>query len=146
MPKKTLPARRDGAVWEKVTKGRGGIKWDSVVEKVWKDIGGNEEEMMSAEKFGRYKAEVEERTERREEIMSAEKFGRYKAEVEERTERRERLRSTSKYGEAEKHSMYGGLREQFFLFESFGGLVRVKLELTSLPSRSSFRVVCQFNP
>ena len=33
---------------------------ESVVEKVWKDIGGNQEEMMSAEKFGRYKPEVEE--------------------------------------------------------------------------------------
>ena len=38
MPKKRLPAIVDGAVREKVTKGRAGIRWDSVVEKVWKDV------------------------------------------------------------------------------------------------------------
>ena len=27
----------NSAVWEKVTNGRAGIKWKSVVEKVWKD-------------------------------------------------------------------------------------------------------------
>ena len=54
-PKKLLPAIADRAVWEKVSKGRAGIRWDSVVEKVWKhnnnDIGGNQEEMLSIEKF-----------------------------------------------------------------------------------------------
>ena len=53
-----LPAIVDRAVWEKVTKGRAGIRWDSVVEKVWKGIGGNQEEAMPAGKFGKYK-EVE---------------------------------------------------------------------------------------
>ena len=38
MPKKRLPAIADRAVWEKVTKGRAGIRWDNVVEKIWKDI------------------------------------------------------------------------------------------------------------
>ena len=34
------------------TKGRAGIRWDSVVEKVWKGIGGNQEEIfLSIEKF-----------------------------------------------------------------------------------------------
>ena len=47
------------AEWKKVTKGRAGIWWDSAVEKVWKDIGGNQGDMMSADKFGRYKAGVE---------------------------------------------------------------------------------------
>ena len=61
-----MPAIVDRAVWEKVTKGRAGIGWDGVVEKVWKDIGGNQEEVMSAGKFGRYKAEVEEIIKRRE--------------------------------------------------------------------------------
>ena len=56
------------AVWEKVTKGRAGIRWDSVLENFWKDIGGNQEEVMPAGKFGKYKAEVEERTERRERL------------------------------------------------------------------------------
>ena len=56
MPKKRLPVVVDRAEWEKVGEGRAGIKWwDSVVEKVWKDIGGNQGGMMSAEKIGRYK-------------------------------------------------------------------------------------------
>ena len=55
-----MPAIVDRAVWEKVTNGRAGIRWDGVVEKLWKGIGGNHEEVMSAGKFGRYKAEVKE--------------------------------------------------------------------------------------
>ena len=47
MPKKRLPAIADRAVLEKHTKGRAGIRWDSVVEKVWKDRGGNQHEVMS---------------------------------------------------------------------------------------------------
>ena len=88
MPKKRLSAIVDRAAWEKVTKGPAGTKWDSVVEKVWKDIGGNQEE-----------------------VMSAGKFLKYKAEVEEMIERRERLAPRNKV-ESEKHlEMYGGLRE-----------------------------------
>ncbi|MEP2037814.1 MAG: hypothetical protein ABJI72_14510 [Parasphingorhabdus sp.] len=88
MPKQRLPAIVDRAVWEKVTKGRAGIRWDGVVEKVWKDIRGNQGE-----------------------IMSAGKFGRYKAKVEESIERRERLALRNKV-ESEKHfEIYGGLRE-----------------------------------
>ena len=34
IPKKRLPAIADRAVWETVTKGRAGIRWDSVVEKI----------------------------------------------------------------------------------------------------------------
>ena len=67
MPKERLPAIIvDRAVWEKVSKGRARIRWDSVVEKVWKNIGGNQEDLMSAGKFGKYKAQVEERIGRRE--------------------------------------------------------------------------------
>ena len=40
MPEMRSPAVADGAVWEKVTKWRAGIRWDIIVEKVWKDIGG----------------------------------------------------------------------------------------------------------
>ena len=40
MPKKRLPAIADRAAREKVSKGRAGLRLDSVVEKVWKDIGG----------------------------------------------------------------------------------------------------------
>ena len=45
MPKTRLPAIADRSVWEKVTKGRASIRQDIVVDKVWKDIGGNEEEI-----------------------------------------------------------------------------------------------------
>ena len=38
--------------------------WDSVVAKVWKDVGGNREDVVFAEKSGRYKTGVEERIER----------------------------------------------------------------------------------
>ena len=53
MPKKRLPAIADRAVWERVTKGRAGTRWDSVVEKGWRGIGGNQEEIpeLSREKF-----------------------------------------------------------------------------------------------
>ena len=62
MPKKRLPAVADRAVWEKVANGRAGIRWASVVEKVWKDIGGNQAELfLSREKFGGYKTDVKER-------------------------------------------------------------------------------------
>ena len=52
MPKNRLPAIADRAEWEKVTKSRAGTRWDSAVEKGWKDIGGNPEEMLSIKKFG----------------------------------------------------------------------------------------------
>ena len=47
-----LPAIVDRAVWEKATKERAGVRWDSAVETVY-DIGGNQENMMPAKKFGR---------------------------------------------------------------------------------------------
>ena len=61
--KKRLPAIADRAVWEKVTKGRAGVRWDSVVEKVWKDIRGNQEEILqlSIDKFEGYETEVKEK-------------------------------------------------------------------------------------
>ena len=68
MPKKRLPAIADRAVWEKVTKGRAGMRWDGVVEGVWKDIGGNQEEILSVEEFAGYKTEVKEKIEIRERL------------------------------------------------------------------------------
>ena len=68
MPKTTLPAMADRAVWEKLAKGRAGIRWDSVVEKAWRDIGGNEENTLSIEKFAGYKTEVKENIEIRERL------------------------------------------------------------------------------
>ena len=55
MAKKRLPAIPDRVVWEKVTKGRAEIRWERVVGEVWKDLGGNQEELLFIEKFGRYK-------------------------------------------------------------------------------------------
>ena len=55
MPKKRSPAIANRAVWEKVTKERAGIRWGSVVEKVRKDVGGNQAEALSMEKFAGYK-------------------------------------------------------------------------------------------
>ena len=48
-------------------KGRAGIRWDNAVDKVWKGllIGGNQENVLSMEKFGGYKTEVKEMVERR---------------------------------------------------------------------------------
>ena len=39
MPKR-MTVIGDRVLWEKVTRGRAGIRGDSVGEKVWKDIGG----------------------------------------------------------------------------------------------------------
>ena len=61
-----MPVIADRAVWEKVTKERAGIGWDSVVEKVLKDIGGRQEDILSIEKFAGYKTKLKERIEIRE--------------------------------------------------------------------------------
>ena len=89
MPKKRLPAIASRAVWEKVTKGGAALRWDSAVEKVWKDIGGNQEE-----------------------IPSKDKFAGNKTEVNEKIEIRERLALRSKVKEEEELEIYGGLREE----------------------------------
>ena len=51
MPKKRLPAIASSAVWEKITKERAGIWWYNVVDNVWKEVGGNQEGVVSMEKF-----------------------------------------------------------------------------------------------
>ena len=98
MPKKRLPAIADRAVWEKVTKGRAGIRWDRVVEKVWKDIGGNQEK-----------------------ILSREKFAGYKTEVKEKIEIREWLALRKKVKGKEHLKIYGGLREEIGVKTYFHG-------------------------
>ena len=55
MPRKRLLAIASSAVWEKVMKGQAGIRWDTVANKVWEELGGNQENMLSTEKFGGYK-------------------------------------------------------------------------------------------
>ena len=59
-----MVATVDRAVRKKVTKGRVGVGWDSIVEKVWKGIEGNQEEVTSVDKFGRQKTEANEIIER----------------------------------------------------------------------------------
>ena len=66
---KKLLATADRAVWGGVTKGRAVIRWHSVVQKVWKGVGGNHGERLSIENFERYKIEVEEGAERRGRLM-----------------------------------------------------------------------------
>ena len=58
MPKKRLPGIANSAEWERVTKGRAGIRWRNVVDEVWKELGVNQEDMLSMEKFGGYKTKV----------------------------------------------------------------------------------------
>ena len=41
----------------KVKTKRAGVRWDRVVEKVWKDIGGNQEDTLSRVKFRGYKTD-----------------------------------------------------------------------------------------
>ena len=58
MPKKRLPTIADRGVWEKVSTGRAGRRWDSVVEEVWKDVGASKEKTLSIETFAGYNLEV----------------------------------------------------------------------------------------
>ena len=55
MPEKRWPATVDRAVREKTTEGRTGIRRDNVVEKTWKDLRGDQEEVLSIEKLGGYR-------------------------------------------------------------------------------------------
>ncbi|CAB1099916.1 unnamed protein product [Ectocarpus sp. CCAP 1310/34] len=61
-----LPAMVDKAAWGKATPGKKGIRWDKVVERVWKEIG-DEEETLDTEGFGGFKKKVKEMLESREE-------------------------------------------------------------------------------
>ena len=58
--KKKLPVIANSAVLEKVTKGRAGIRWDNVVDKIWKETNTHREEKLSTYKFGGYKTEIKE--------------------------------------------------------------------------------------
>ena len=99
MPKKKVPATADRAVcMEKVAKGRAGTRWDSAVEKVWKEIGGNQQERPSTDKFGGYKTEVKEKI-----------------------EMRERLSLRTKVKEEEHLEIYGRLREEIGMKTCFHG-------------------------
>ena len=64
------------------------MRWDNVVKKTWKGLGGDQEE-----------------------VLSTEKFGGYKTEVKEVIEERERLALRTKVKEEKHLQIYGGLRE-----------------------------------
>ena len=88
MQGKRLPAIVVRFVWEKRTKGKAGIRWDKVVENIWKEIGGNKNEIMSIEDVGEYKTKVDDMIELRE------------------------MKSPRQKVEEEEHlKIYGGLRE-----------------------------------
>ena len=46
MQSNRLPAIVDRAVWKKVTKAQP-VRWDNEVERVWREIGGNKDEVQS---------------------------------------------------------------------------------------------------
>ena len=56
---------------ENSKRARAGIRWDKVVERIWKELGGDLEEVLSREKFGGYS----ERKKRRKGNVSAKKQG-----------------------------------------------------------------------
>ena len=41
-----MPAMVDRVVWKKVTKEAARMRWDRKVEKVWKETGGNQDEIL----------------------------------------------------------------------------------------------------
>lgn len=45
-------------VWNKKTRGQAGIQWDRIVENVWKEIGGSQDEILSIDEGGVYKTNV----------------------------------------------------------------------------------------
>ena len=53
-----MPAKADRAEWEKFTTGRAGIWWDNVIKKIWKNSGGDQDDIQSIEKYGGYKTGV----------------------------------------------------------------------------------------
>lgn len=58
MPRKILPATVDEAVWNKVTNGHAGIRWDSVANKECEDTRRNQDEIISRCECGGYKTKV----------------------------------------------------------------------------------------
>ena len=65
MQSERLPAIVDRAVWKKVTKGQP-VRWDKEVEKVWQEIGGNKDEVLSIGESAGYKTKVRDMIEIRE--------------------------------------------------------------------------------
>ena len=62
---KRLPAVAHRAVWKKVTTVQP-VRWDKEVEKVWQEIGGNKDEVLSIGESAGYKTKVRDMIETRE--------------------------------------------------------------------------------
>lgn len=58
MAKKRLSVTSDGILRKKVTKRKAGMRWGSVVEKVLKEAGGNQGEIMPMDECGGHKTNV----------------------------------------------------------------------------------------
>ena len=56
MQRKRLPAVVDRAVWKKLRNVQRGMRWDKEVERVWQEIGGNKNEVLSIGESVGYKA------------------------------------------------------------------------------------------
>ena len=65
MQSERLPAIVDRAVWKKVTRGQP-VRWDKEVEKVWQEIGGNKDEVLSIGESAGYMTKVRDMIETRE--------------------------------------------------------------------------------
>ena len=112
MPQKRLPSIADRAVCDDAAKWRAGIRWDNVVEKVWKDLGGIQEDIQQCmEKFGGASQSI--RKDRSRGKASAEKQG----------ERRRTL------------EIYGGLRKEI-------GMKNVLARPTGLRANAETAIPC----
>ena len=69
MQSKRLPAVVDRAVWKKVTRGQP-VRWEKEVEKVWQEIGGNKDEVLSIGESAGYKTKVRDMIETRKKELS----------------------------------------------------------------------------
>ena len=67
VPGKRLPAIADRAVREKITRASWN-KWDNTVEKIWKGLEGDPEEVLFIEKFNGYKTKVKARIEEKQRL------------------------------------------------------------------------------
>ena len=97
MPENRLPAIADKAVWEKIRKGRAGIGWDDVVDKIWKAFKGRPRRGTVYEEFDGYAI----------------------TQVKERIEERERLALRNKVKEEKHLEKYGGVEGRYWGMKTY---------------------------
>ena len=69
MQRRRLPATVDRAVWKKTTRRRAGNRWERDIEKIWKEVGGNQDKILSIDEAAGYKTKVRDVIEKREKEM-----------------------------------------------------------------------------